>query len=79
MKRLIPILISAVAVSGCASDAQMADRAHIQCKRIGYDPSTPEYTACVERGFRGTQQTQEAAVAATSSAIATAIIIDALF
>ena len=61
------------------TDAEMIQTAHGQCNQIGYPKGSPQYTECVERGFRGTKSAQDAAIAATTSAVLTAAIFNAMF
>ena len=61
------------------TDAELIQTAHGQCDQIGYPKGSPQYTECVERGFRGTKSAQDAAIAATTSAVLTAAIFNAMF
>ena len=77
MKTLTAI-IAALSLVAC-TDVEMIQQAHGQCDQIGYPKGSPQYTECVERGFRGTKSAQDAAVAATTSAVLTAAIFNALW
>ena len=79
MKKVTIAIIAAATVSACATPDQMVGAAHDECGKIGYDTGSAEYTACVERGYRGTKATQDAAVAATTSAVIGTAIIQAMF
>tara|TARA_R110002020_G_scaffold304341_1_gene520085 strand:- start:225 stop:458 length:234 start_codon:yes stop_codon:yes gene_type:complete len=73
MKKTIAIL-AVLAMTAC-TDAEMIQTAHNQCDQIGYPEGSPEYTECVERGFRGTKTAQDAAIAGTASAVLTGAIL----
>lgn len=80
MKTII-LVISAIpimAMTAC-STSEMVEKAHSECVKIGYEVGSPEYNACVERGYRQKSATQDAAVAATGSAITTSILLNSLF
>lgn len=78
MKLSIAAITMAAALGAC-TDAEMIQQAHGQCDQIGYPKGSPQYTECVERGFRGTKSAQDTAVAATTSAVLTAAVISAMW
>ncbi len=78
MKRTITAIALALTAAAC-TDAEMIDMAHGQCDKIGYAKGSPEYTQCVERGFRGTKAAQDGAIAGTAGAVIAGAIIGALY
>jgi hypothetical protein len=78
MKKTIAA-IALVALTTACTDAEMIQTAHSQCDQIGYPKDSPQYTECVERGFRGTKTAQDAAIAATASAALTGAILSAFW
>ena len=78
MKKPIVALIAALTITAC-TDAEMIQQAHGQCDQIGYAKDSPQYTECVERGFRGTKTAQDAAIAGTGAALTTAAILSAFW
>lgn len=78
MKRTITALALATMAAAC-TDAEMIQQAHGQCDQIGYAKGSPQYTGCVERGFRGTKAAQDAALAGTGAALTTAAILSAFY
>lgn len=77
MKKLSIALVLA-GLSACTTE-QMVAQAKDECSQIGYPVGSPEYTECTERGFRGKAATQDAAAAATTSAVMTGILLNAMF
>lgn len=57
MKHL-PTLAAILLFSAC-TQTEMVAAAKGECDLIGYPAGSPEYTACVERGYRGTKQMQD--------------------
>lgn len=78
MKNAILTAIAAASLASC-TDAEMIQQAHGQCDQIGYAKDSPQYTECVERGFRGTKAAQDAAIAGTGAALTTAAILSAFY
>lgn len=76
MKLTAAITIAAITLAAC-TDAELISTAKGQCDTIGYAVGSPEYTQCVERGFRGTRQAQDEAIAATVASTAVWAIFNA--
>lgn len=71
MKKTIAIIAASLSISAC-SDAELVQISKGQCDQIGYAPDSLEYKQCVERGFRGSKEAQDNAIAGS---ILTAIIL----
>jgi len=72
-------IIAALALTAACTTEEMLSHAHNECALIGYDPTTIQYTECVERQFGTVKATQNAAVAATMTGAITGGILGAMY